>query len=144
MKFTISGDKSKLGIDVVTRKYPQSDYYLDVNWLTCKINVEIPGYSASFYGEIFADEISGLFNQLKEMSQQNTDYASLEMRENYIRLEAKKDQLGHIQWNVSTTYPPNKGATLTFKMNSDKTYLSELLREMEQVVQKFPVIEGKH
>ncbi|WP_339063009.1 hypothetical protein [Tepidibacillus marianensis] len=109
MKFTVSGDKAKLGIDVVTRKYPYSDNYWDVNWLTCKVNADIPGYNASFYGEIRTDEMNNFLGELKELDQLVRDMATLHMNEDYVQLEAKKINQGKFNGMYVRLIRPKSG-----------------------------------
>ena len=58
MNFHLLGEENeRVVMEVLSRKYPNSADYWDVNWIDSKINVEITGYLVQFYADLRTDDV---------------------------------------------------------------------------------------
>ena len=140
MKFHLLGEKTKVEIDVLTREYPNSSSYWDVNWVISNVKVEIPGYYVNFTASLRTDEIRDFVNELKSMNRYLTGKAILKNLDSFIHFEGEMDKLGHIDWSGETCYPAGSGAVLSFEFVSDQSHLINLIKELEDIIYVFPVI----
>ncbi|MCM3359791.1 hypothetical protein [Psychrobacillus sp. MER TA 171] len=140
MKFHLLGEKTKVEIDVLTREYPNSSSYWDVNWVISNVKVEIPGYYVNFTASLRTDEIRDFVNELKSMNRYLTGKAILKNLDSFIHFEGEMDKLGHIDWSGETCYPAGSGAVLSFEFVSDQSHLINLIKELENIIYVFPVI----
>ena len=68
LKFHLLGEETKIEIDVLYWNYPNSSDYWDRNWVTSKVNINIPGFLVNFNADLRTDEIRDFTNQIKIMS----------------------------------------------------------------------------
>jgi hypothetical protein len=108
--------------------------------LNCNIEAEIPGYKASFPSQLRTDEFRSFMVDLKEIDRYLTGTATFRSMESYIDLDCKIDNTGHLEWNCETSYPPGIGATLHFSFTSDQSCLPPLIKELELLLENYPVI----
>ncbi|WP_270182274.1 WapI family immunity protein [Alkalihalobacillus sp. CinArs1] len=140
IQFQLLGDKSKIAIEVLGRKYPDSTDYWDGNWIDSYVLLKIPGYSAKFRANVRTNELLSFLEELKTMNETLKGKAVLENMEDFILLEGRMDALGNVMWSGETCYPMGTGAILNFTFESDQSYLTKLIEELIVVVDKFPVI----
>ena len=140
MKFRLLGDDTIIELDVLYRNYPDSSDYWDVNWITSKINIKIPGYHVNFDANLRTDELKDFVNEIKLMTKHLKGKATLSNMETFIQIEGEMDKLGKIMWIAETCYPAGYGAVLKFEFESDQSFLNILIRELEEILTSYPVI----
>jgi hypothetical protein len=140
VKFYISGDDTKIEIEVICRSHPTFTDYWDGNWITSTIQIEIPGYNAHFNADLRTDELRDFINELRIMDEKLKGKASLINLDGYIEIEGEIDKKGRATWIVETCYPSGIGAVLKFDFSSDQTYLKGLIKEIESILSVFPVL----
>lgn len=140
-KLNILGSKTKIEIMILERLYPELIGSWEGDWVKAVIKVEIPGYSADFLADLRTEEFKGFREQLATMDQKLEGSASFISIENTIEAKAVMDSSGGIYWEVSTRYPISIGAVLTFDFGSDQSYLNQLVKELDEVLTEFPVLE---
>ena len=143
-KLYILGSDTKIKVEVMERLYPESIGAWEGDWVKAAIAVEIPGYSANFLADLRTEEFKEFRDQLAAMNQELEGTASLISIENAIEAKAVMDSLGGIYWEVSTRYPISTGAVLTFAFGSDQSYLNPLIKELDEVLKEFPVLEHQN
>lgn len=137
----ILGSETKIEIKILGRLYPESIGSWEGDWGKGDIRVEILGYSANFLADLRAEEFKEFRDQLAAMNQELEGTASLISIENAIKAKAVMDSCGGIYWEVSTRYPISTGAVLTFDFGSDQSYLNQLIKELDEVLSEFPVLQ---
>ena len=143
-KLDILGSETKIEIKILERLYPESIGSWEGDWVKAAIKVEIPGYSADFFADMRAEEFQDFRDQLNTMNQKLEGTASLISIENAIEAKAVMDSFGGIYWEVSTRYPISTGAVLAFEFGSDQSYLNQLIKELDEVLAEFPVLEHQN
>ncbi|MET4559832.1 hypothetical protein ABIA69_000975 [Lysinibacillus parviboronicapiens] len=141
MNFHLLGEENeRVVMEVLSRKYPNSADYWDVNWIDSKINVEIPGYLVQFYADLRTDDVRDFVDELKLMSSSLQGKAILKNLESTIHFECKMNYSGQIMWSGETCYPAGYGAVLKFEFKSDQSYLKRLIKDLDDILTVFPVI----
>ncbi|MFJ7667073.1 hypothetical protein ACIQXI_08185 [Lysinibacillus sp. NPDC097195] len=141
MKFHLIGeDNESVEIEVLTRSYPESTDYWDVNWVVSTINVNIPGYVVKFNADIRTDELQDFLDELNSIKSNLRGKAILKNLDNYINIECVINDKGHLFWTVRTCYPAGYGAVLHVDFKSDQSYLQKLTKELRDILTVFPVI----
>ncbi|MEH6942686.1 WapI family immunity protein [Bacillus sp. JJ722] len=140
MKFHLLGENEKVQIEILSRSYPNSSDYWDVNWVDSKITIEIPGYFVHFDTDIRTDGLKDFMNELKLMNSKLKGRAILKNMDGSIYFECEMNRLGQISWEGETCYPVTFGAVLNFSFQSDQSFLERLIEELEDILSIFPVI----
>lgn len=140
MEFHLLGEVTKVKIDVLGREYPDCSDYWDGNWVISNVKIDIPGYHADFSASLRTDDISDFLSELRRMNRQLSGKAALKNIDNFVHFEGKMDKAGQIVWSGETCYPAGSGAILTFEFISDQSYLTDLIRELEDLMHVYPVI----
>jgi len=145
MDFVIKGLEGQyITIDVKGYSYPESNDDWDRNWLVCSIKAETPGFLANFGADLRTDEIDSFYTELKELYKNMSGSASLVGMEGNVDIQVQIDRLGKLNWKVAFIYPSGYGATLEFEMESEQSYLNELIRRMKKVMDEYPIRPGGH
>ncbi|GGA40859.1 WapI family immunity protein [Psychrobacillus lasiicapitis] len=140
MKFRLLGEKTKVEIEILGREHPNSYDYWDGNWVVSNVKVQIPGYYVDFNASLRTDEIRDFVDDLKLMDRHLSGKAILNNLDSFIHFEGKMDKLGHIEWSGETCYPVGTGAVLSFEFMSNQSYLKDLIKDLEDITDVYPVI----
>ena len=140
MKFHLLGEETKVEIDVLARKYPNSSDYWDGNWVISNVKVEVPGYYVTFLASLRTDEIRDFVIDLKSMNRHLKGKVILKNLESFIHFEGEMNKVGQIVWSGETCYPVGSGAVLSFEFVSDQSHLYNLIKELENITYEYPVI----
>ncbi|MGO1059206.1 WapI family immunity protein [Planococcus sp. FY231025] len=140
-KLYILGTDTKIEIEVLKRCFPEAIGSWEGDWVKTAIRVQIPGFSADFHADLRTDEFREFRNQLVSMNKNLEGTATLISIENVIQANAMMNPQGGIFWNVTIRYPVSSGAVLDFEFGSDQSYLDQLIKELEEVLVEFPVLE---
>lgn len=140
-KLNILGTETKIEIEVLERCFPEAIRSWEGDWVKTAIRVQIPGFSADFHADLRTDEFREFRNQLVSMNKNLEGTATLISIENVIRANAMMNPQGGIFWTVTIRYPVSSGAVLDFEFGSDQSYLDQLIKELEEVLVEFPVLE---
>ncbi|MDI2586939.1 hypothetical protein OR571_07430 [Psychrobacillus sp. NEAU-3TGS] len=49
-------------------------------------------------------------------------------------------KLGNIEWSGETCYPVGTGAVLSFEFMSNQSFLKDLIKDLEDITDVYPVI----
>ena len=131
MKFTIKNDKSTLTVELKkVRSYGKSGG----TELYFTVRINIPGYSAEFDGDsLMLEELEAFLDDIEK--QQSEFSGESKLLTPFLDIIGKMDELSHVTWECSTTYPYAEGATLEFEIGSDQSFLSALITELRQFIE---------
>lgn len=140
-RVNILGEDAKIEIEVLERCHPEAIGSWEGDWVKTTITVEIPGYSAFFQADLRTEEFKDFHDQLATMNSKLERTAMLMSIENAIAAKAVLNSQGSIFWEVATRFPVGEGTLLTFEFGSDQSYLTQLIKELDEVLTEFPVLE---
>lgn len=140
-KITILGEDGKVEIAVLGRRFPEEAGTWEGDWVHSTISLEIPGYSAHFETDLRTNEFSDFLKQLKAMDAELKGTAAMEPLESTVKITGVVHSLGEVSWDVETCYPLGTGAVLKFTLGADQSYLPGLIKELNELLEEFPVLE---
>ena len=130
-----------LALLVLGRSHPDSIDYWDGNWLTASLTAHVGAFEGTVSGDIRAEELVSFNRDLQTLFQKLTGEAVLKTMETWFAIHFECNRLGHIKiTGFVTDKHHGDGNTLEFVMSIDQTFLPEPMRQLEQVVDQFPVI----
>lgn len=133
------GENAKIIIRVNDREFPSSNDYWDGNWLKAHIEIEIPGFKASFPASLRNEDFASFLTGVIGIDDHLSGFAELKTMEDAIHLRGEINKSGKISWTGNVVYPMGFGACLTFTFENDQTYLSDLRSRLEEIIKEFPV-----
>jgi hypothetical protein len=126
-------------IQVLIRSHYGATDYWDANWLDCDVDINARPFSASFRATLRTDEFERFREGLKTAHEILTAGAVFESMEEWLTIEAKGDGLGHFTAHCQATAGPDR-VNLRFEINFDQTDIPEMLRSLDAILEKFPVL----
>jgi len=129
-------------INVLGRLHSDSDNYYDTNWLSCNISTKV----GCFIGEVKSDiclrtdefqrflvDLESLYDSLKGKAEYST-------MEDWIKIEMSGDGQGHIKTKGFVIDKHCDGNRLDFTINLDQTNLPKIIKDLKELLEKYPVI----
>lgn len=141
MKFSFGHSKlERVEVDVLRyERQPEGVYWEDDNWLVVNISVAAGGFKGRADASFLTSELLGFLSDLRTLY--STLKATIEFTtlETQLTLRLNGDGKGHIGLEGTVLDQPGIGNKLNFNLQFDQSQLAESIRELEQVVLKFPV-----
>ena len=140
---SILGADTKIEVEILDRLHPESIGSWEGDWVKASIAIEIPGYSAAFPAELRLEELRGFREQIESMNESLDGEASWVSIDHIIETKATMDFQGGIYWETVTRYPVGSETALCFTFSADQSYLAPLIRQLDEVLEEFPLHERK-
>ena len=143
MDFKIKGSGGELlKITVMGYSCPDAVDFWDGNWLDCRLNLGLNGFYADFAFGLRADELERFLRELEQLHSNLKGTASLENMSCVIHLNVTIRKTGQLIWEGRLVYPAGHGTTLEFEVESDQSFLPDLINELKSIANRYP-IRGK-
>lgn len=126
-------------IQVLLRSHYGATDYWDANWLDCGVEIHADPFTASFGASLRTDEFERFGEGLRTAYDLLSAGAVFESMEEWLTIEAKGDGLGHFTAKCQATAGPDR-VSLPFELNFDQTDIPEMLRSLDAILEKFPVL----
>jgi hypothetical protein len=138
--FIIGKDNSDfLKVEVLNYVRPDLSDYWEANWIFSRINIKAGSFSADYIAQLqttdfreFKKGLDRLYNDLKSATQ----FYSLE---DWLTIIISGDGLGHFKVDCKACDLPGRGNRLEFKMHIDQTEIPSLVKQLSEILDKFPV-----
>jgi hypothetical protein len=123
------------------RSRPEAEGYWDRNWITAGVDVQVPGFTASVGGQLWAEELASFHKELTRVQDSLRGTAELVAMEDWLRIRVEGDGRGHM---TCWCFVKNErgGDTLSCCLATDQTFTRFTLAELAAAVEAFPV-KGK-
>jgi hypothetical protein len=137
--FTLAGDDGKVVVTAFGYEHPNETTGSDANWLMGAVEAEVGtsgNFSASIGVSLRTDELRDFRNELEEL---------VERLDGEVQLAHLEDQLGAInrltrgRGTMTAFVRVHARAELAIELPTDQSYLQETLRELDELVRRFPV-----
>jgi len=135
-------DGELLKITVIDYSHPDAVDFWDGNWLSCRLELNIKGFNADFLFDLRVDEIESFLMELDQLNLNLKGKANLENMEEVIKLKLNVCKTGKLKWEGRLLYPAGIGSTLVFEYDSDQTFLPAIIKELKNVLKRYPM-KGK-
>ncbi len=132
--------QNRLRIRVIRRSHPECTDYWDANWQDVLIELDVGAFEARITGDLRAEEFVGFHNELTHLYDTLAGAATFRTLEGWIELVFSIDKMGHILLKGMLLDDPGIGNRLTFRLDLDQSYLPDILRALDDVNARFPVI----
>lgn len=128
---TVTGNQGRM---------PEGADYWDANWLEVAAEVDLPGQARvrATGPFLMTSELAGFLTELRCMNETLTGTADLHPLEPNLRVRLKCGSTGEILTEIELT-PDHLTQTHTFKLQLDQTYLPGIIRQLETILERFPV-----
>lgn len=142
-KIEIGGQGARLTVEVLGYENPSAQDISDANWLRCQVMIRIGerAFSADFPASFttsdfvrFREELSTVLTKLSGTASFLTDEEAL-----CLSIEIGRTGGALVEGVAQTDGQPQ--ASLSFSFDSDQSFLSRTLHDLEAVVTHFPVKE---
>lgn len=122
------------------RQFPDTTDFWDSNWLLIRARMEASGARIDCGGPIlmtadirhFRDKLAAMIDTLR-------GEAILKGLEPELDLELRINKRGHVEATIEIT-PDHLNQHHRFTIETDQTYLPDLLRSCDAILERFPVI----
>jgi hypothetical protein len=120
--------------------HPGSEHYRDRNWINCTARAQAGAFQGQLDNMLLTDELERFRTQVARLYAELTGEAALHTMEHWLCLRLIGDGRGHVELRCRLLDHPVFGNSLDFRLNIDQTFLPALLRQLEAVLQRFPVV----
>jgi hypothetical protein len=137
----IRGTDGLVRIEVVAYERPDATDINVLNWLTCKCSVEAREFACNLNLSLRTHDFVHFRAQLNEALEQLRGTVVINASEERFRLEVIISPGGHVDifgYAQSSAARPST-TMLTFSFEGDVSFLPETNREVEKILQHFPV-----
>jgi len=119
-------------------------FYLNVigqeangDWLIAMVNFSNKGFSASFKISLMLHDLYTFLDQLKSFQKLLKGNAALSNIEDNLNVTLSTDGIGHIAINGILQHTYNPDLKLFFEINSDQTFLPDLISECTKILEHY-------
>lgn len=130
MKFKIKDDNSS-GYFSVEIKGTE----IDAEWLNAEADFQLNGFSAQFEFSLRLGELVSFYRELQVFYSTLKGSAQLKSIEDNVSILLNTDGQGHVVVE-GTLRDTSYTIKTTFQMETDQTYLSEIIRDCQEIVEK--------
>lgn len=138
-QITFTGGQGSLLIEVFAYENPSATHEDDANWLTCGITVRVEPFSGCFRAAFQTRDLVNLYEQLKKALQSLSGTVSFQNLEGDLSLTIEFNRRGGASVMGVAGSHGSQRAALHFRLDTDQSALSQTLRELRVVLQRFPV-----
>ncbi len=133
-------DGEHLTVEPIRRNQPECNDYSDGNWLACAIDVKVGGFRGHVDADLRAEEFASFRNGLQRLYNQLDGEVTFETVEQWLTIHVAGDGRGHFEATCQLRDEPGMGNRLAFSLAFDQTYLPAVLRSLEAILHRFPVV----
>ncbi|GGK90909.1 WapI family immunity protein [Deinococcus radiotolerans] len=118
----------------------EGEDFWDANWLDVAAEVDLPGQAWVHVTGPFlmTSELGGFLTELRRMNETLTGTADLHPLEPNLGMHLECGSTGEILTRIELT-PDPLTQTHTFELQLDQTYLPGIIRQLETILERFPV-----
>ncbi len=144
MKNTLSfyfGGEEKDRVEVQIHGYerePTGEYF-DDNWVNVSVHLSVGSFSGHYTATFLTSDFVSFHDNLLILHQSLKAIARFSTLEEQLSLELTGDGCGHITLKGLAIDAPGTGNRLNFELALDQSYLPLALRELHDIVSRFPV-----
>jgi hypothetical protein len=110
----------------------------DANWLKCEVSLKAGPFSGAFNAAFTTYDLVALAERLKGALAALSGTVSFQNTEHDVVFDIAFDKRGNA--SIHGTAQPHRSpeASLTFRFDTDQSYLTQTLRQLEAVLRSFP------
>ena len=132
-------ERERIEVDVLGYERSPVGEYWDDNWLNVEIRVCAGGFRGKAAATIITSELEKFLSELRPLYEKLDGVAEFMTMEEQLGLRLTGDGKGHIELRGEVADQAGIGNRLHFNLRFDQSQLQKSIRELELVVETFPV-----
>ena len=140
MEFSIADGGMSVTIDVLHRTQAPTDAW-SKTFVEANVRASTPAFTATVRGPIGIVDLIDFRAALGTVYETLRGTAGLDTLDPLLSLGLSVDHLGHLLWDVAIVDPARAyPAQLSFRFESDQTYLPNVLTQLDAILAAYPVM----
>jgi hypothetical protein len=135
------GDGVRLMLDASGYQRPSATDLYDANWLNSTVSITAGPFSGSFNTNLSTYDFVKLQEQLEELVQRLSGRLDFETTENDLVLSVEFSHRGTAAVSGLLRPGGSEATTLSFRLETDQSALSETVRQLKGLLRRLPVRE---
>ncbi len=143
----VFGSRDADFLAITPRRRPYADpsnlsddsYDWDANWVVCLVEAKLRGFRAKFEASFLTMEFPPFRDALGAVWKDLRGEAHFTTIEEQVSLTVRGDGVGHISVRGELQDLAGMGNRLTFQLEIDQTFLGATLRQLDDLIDRFPV-----
>lgn len=131
-------EENFLEINVLRRKYPDTNNYWDINWLDANVRVSALGFEADYSTNLRTDELQSWYDALVPLKNSTGNEAKFSSMEEGLLLNCVIRRTG--RFDCKGIAKDDTGNSLEFLLSADNQVLYDVLNQLERLLKDYPVI----
>jgi hypothetical protein len=137
--FELSDRGDFVRIKLIKLAFPDAELDWDRNWLDASVVIKAGGFSGQFNTQLMTVDFENFKQELISLYTKLDGTANFNTMEGNINIRMKGDGIGHIASECKLMDYPGTGNKLEFRIDFDQTYIPTLIRQLDNIVQIFPI-----
>jgi hypothetical protein len=123
-----------------SRHHPHLFDYWDGNWVSSEVDVAAGGMRAVFRAELRSEEFQSFLDEAEALSRSLDGVATFSTAEGQLTVTLTADSAGHLSVVGEAVDTAGGGNRLHFAFDIDQTYLAQICRQLQLLLEAFPVV----
>ena len=148
---TVFGSPEGEFLAIGVRRRPYADpanlsddaYDWDANWVTCLLEAKLRGFRASFDVHLQTSDFPPFRDALRRLWNELLGEATFTTIEEQLALRVRGDGVVHMTMSGELRDIAGTGNRLQFKLELDQTHLTSSLRQLDDLIDRFPVLSRR-
>lgn len=134
-------EENFLEINVLRRKYPDTNNYWDINWLDVSVRISASDFKADYCTNLRTDELKSWYDALVSLKNSTGNEAELSSMEGGLCLHCVIRRTG--RFDCKGTAKNFFGDKLEFSLSADNQVLYDVLSQLERLLKDYPVLGSR-
>ncbi|GGR46127.1 hypothetical protein GCM10008959_03910 [Deinococcus seoulensis] len=129
-----------LTVTVHQGQVPDGADFWDANWLDVAAEIDLPGQAwvRAAGPFLMTSDLAAFLTELRRMNETLTGTAKLQPLEPNLRVHLDCGPTGQVRTQIELT-PDHINQMHTFQLELDQTYLPGIIRQLDTILERFPV-----
>ncbi len=138
---SFKGDNAVLTLELLSYEYTDMADVSGGNSIVTRVRAATSAFQADLTQIIYPFDLVSLRDKVAILSTMSEGRVDWTIQDGFLMLTADRSRLGHIHWTIelSSLSGRESSTRLFLEINNDQTYLSDLIREIDAVLEVFPV-----
>ena len=136
-ELTIAGAGSHITITILDYERPKGREF-GPEWLSCAVDCSVGSFNAKLAIPLATEDLQRFRDSLGQVVERLVGNAAMDTIEGRIGIVVEMSSRGTATVSGNVSYRSGPDATLSFKFETDQSYLARTLRELNRVLEIFP------
>ena len=138
----IAGSDAALLVETIGYENSRATNLSDANWLSCWVRLKIGSFRGNYAASFTTHDFGYFLEELEAMLTEKGDSAAFQTVEEMLRIEVRLRSNGTVLVEGVTQTHDLPRVKLSFKFESDQSYITQTVNELKSTVRNFPVKES--